>query len=535
MSPQLTWKPHRKQQDFCSLPDSIFEGLYGGAAGGGKSDALVMLPVIREFHKEPRFKGIIFRRTYPELESEIILRSKNWYPHFGGTYQEGNRRWIFPSKAIIQFGHMDHENDVRKYDTAEYQYAAFDELTSFAQFQYKYFVHSRMRVAGNSNLPVIVRSATNPGNIGHAWVRDYFVKPAPPGTLIKSKVTGQSRIFIQALATDNPHIDQNYVSRMLGLPEAERRAKLEGDWYTFEGQVFSDFRENHFPGEPDNALHVIEPFRIPEWWHHLLAIDWGYTAFTVGLWGAISPNGRLYLYKEYAKKNQRVSEWSSEIGELSQGIQFKSVVLCRSAWQNRGEDNLVIADKFRNYAGFTAEPAKDDRIQGKIILQELLRWTPKPASRAVKDKYDPEIANRILRTEGTRSYDLYLKSFVPEGPEDNLPKLQILKETCPGLVNAIPLCIYGKPDSRGKPSEDVKEFDGDDFYDCLRYLACEADELLGDLRMEGEKRLTLDQAITNLERTGNQTAYYREMEKLEAAGTNQFDARPVSRFHRGRV
>jgi len=527
----ITWKPHPKQELFSSLPDVIFEGLYGGAAGGGKSDELVMLPMIRGFYKEPQFKGILFRRTYPELESEIIQRSRDWYPHFGGTYNESLRRWKFASGSSIQFGHCEHENDIRKYDTAEYQYAAFDELTSFTEFQYKYFVYSRMRTKSNTNLPVIARSATNPGNIGHAWVRNHFINPAPWGTIIRDKQTGLQRIFIQACATDNPHVDKGYIARMMALPEAERRAKLDGDWYTFEGQVFSDFRENKIPGEPENALHVIPSFEIPTWWNHILAIDWGYNAFTVALWAALSPQNRLYIFREYAHRNKRVAEWSSEIGRLSSDLPIKRAALCRSAWQDRGEDNAVVSEKFQKYSGIAPEPAKNDRLLGKITLQEFLRWTPKPTAKSLGGEYDEKQAQKILRHLGTDAYIEYVNSFKDEETETNLPKLQILKDQAPGLVNAIPLCIYGKADNKGKPSEDVQEFDGDDFYDCVRYLVCEADDLMGELAFEGNKRSSIADVVANFERNKDQTTYYRQMELLERRN-RESDPEPVRRFHR---
>jgi|SRR5579864_215405 len=531
---QKVWKPHPKQELFSSLPDSIFEAMYGGAAGGGKSDELVMLPVVRGFHKEPYFKGIIFRRTYPELESEIILRSKDWYPHFGGTYNEERRRWNFSSGAIIQFGHCEHENDIRKYDTSEYQYGAFDELTSFTEFQYTYFVHSRMRSKVSSNIPVIVRSGTNPGNIGHKWVRSRFVSPAPWGTIIRDKITTLKRIFIQCLATDNPYIDKNYINRLMGLPEAERRAKLDGDWYTFEGQVFSDFRENHIPGEPENAIHVIEPFDIPQWWLRILAIDWGTRAFTVALWGALSPEDRLYIYQEYAQKGRRVVEWASEIGALSQGESYRKVSLCRSAWQDRGEDELVIAEKFKKYSGIEASQAQNDRIQGKITLEEFIRWAPKPKSIIPKSEYDPEEAARIMRQQGFEVYKAYLKSFEPEEPEANLPKLQILRGRAPVLVETIPLCIYGPNNSRtNKLSEDVQEFDGDDPYDCVRYLVMDADDLLGELRSGNDRRSKIAEAVRAVETNGDQTTYYRQMERLESEQRKTSFA--VKRFHRGRI
>lgn len=531
---QKVWKPHAKQELFSSLPDTVHEALYGGAAGGGKSELLVMLPMIRGFYREPDFSGIIFRRTYPELEKEIIKRSHIWYPHFGGSYNEEKRRWKFPSGAVIHFGHCEHENDIRKYDSDEYQFAAFDELTSFTEFQYRYFIGSRMRRKATSNLPILVRNGTNPGNVGHKWVRKRFVEPAPWGTIVRDSITTLKRIFVQCLATDNPFIDRAYLNSLMGLPEAERRAKLDGDWYTFEGQVFSDFRENRIPGEPENALHICEPFDIPEWWLRILAIDWGTRAYTVALWGALSPEDRLYVYREYAQKGRRVVEWASEIGALAQNESYRKVSLCRSAWQDRGEDELVIAEKFKKYSGIEASPAQNDRIQGKITLEEFIRWAPKPKSITPKSDYDPDEASRIMRQQGFDKYKAYLSSFEPEEPERNIPKLQIMRGRAPALVETIQLCIYGPNNSRtNKLSEDVQEFDGDDPYDCVRYLVMDADDLLGELRSGNDRRAKISDAVKAVQETKDQTTYYRQMERLESE--QRITVHPVKRFHRGRV
>ena len=137
------WKPTQKQEVFLSLDDKIFEALFAGAAGPGKSEVLMMLPLVRGFTNEPRFKGIFFRRTYPELEKEIIPRCREYYSAIGGRYNDQTKRWSFPSGAIIFFAHLEHEQDVRKYDTSEFNYVAFDELTSFTEFQYLYIVGSR--------------------------------------------------------------------------------------------------------------------------------------------------------------------------------------------------------------------------------------------------------------------------------------------------------------------------------------------------------------------------------------------------------
>lgn len=533
----VVWKPHKKQTEFLSLPDTIFEALYGGSAGGGKSDALIMLPIIRGFYKEPRFKGIIFRRTYPELESEIIVRTQNGinclngesikYSDFGAKYNSEKRRWTFPSGAIVQFGHVEYESDVRKYDTAEYNYMAFDELTSFSEFQYIYL--SRTRCRSSSKLPAIVRGATNPGNVGHAWVRRHFIEPAPYGSLIVDKKTGLKRIFIQAKPTDNPHLDPNYVQKLSGLPEAERRAKLDGDWWTFEGQVFEDFRADHFPDEPDNALHVIPPQDLPSYWPRILAIDWGFSANTVALWGAVAPNNRLYIYREYVTKKAKISEWASEIGKSSHGEEFKDLVLCQSAWQNRGED-LLIAEQFEKYSGLRARPADNRRIHGKMLLQEYLRWSPKPARKVIEGSFDPDFANKVLRSGGIERYKEYLGNFEPEVPEVNLPKLQIFN-TCPELIKTIPLCVYADKDRMtGKPAEDVKEFVGDDSYDCVRYLIEAADRFVEAAGPDGREKV--EKILHEFAEDKNWTRFHRRMEHVERTLPV---VRPVRRFHRGRV
>jgi hypothetical protein len=534
ISQDRTWKPHKRQEQFASLPDSIFEALYGGAAGGGKSELLLMLPVIRGFYKEPRFKGIIFRRTFPELESEIIVRSRDWYSLAGGKYNEEKKRWIFPSGALIQFGHVEYESDVRKYDTAEYNYMAFDELTSFTQGQYIYLTRTRCR-SSSSRLPAIVRSATNPGNTGHAWVRDHFITPAPKNTIILDKKTQLKRVFVQSFAEDNPYLMQNdpqYVNRLESLPEAERQAKRYGSWDSFEGQVFSDYREIPGENEPDNACHVCEPFQIPNWWLRFLAIDWGYAALTVALWGALSPDDRLYIYREYAIKEAKTSTWATEIGNYCVGESYKDIVLCRSAWQQRGEQ-ATQQEEFTRYSGLIARQADNDRISGKLMLQEYLRWKEAPKRKAadINANFSIERANFILRTAGTEAYDRYLGSFRDVAEDTPLPRLQIFPD-CKELRRCIPLCIYDKKsNSTEKPAEDVREFAGDDPYDTVRYLVMAVNRYLGGLKEQANSRKTENQIINDLSQNRDWTAYYRKMEFLERQNL-PFHDKPMRRIHR---
>ena len=533
--PDKIWRPHRRQEAFSSLPDSIFEALYGGAAGGGKSEELLMLPIIRGFYKEPRFKGILFRRTYPELESEIILRSREWYPLTGAKYNEERKRWTFPSGAIMRFGHAEYDEDVRKYDTDEYNYMAFDELTSFSEFQYTYLSKTRCR-SSSSRLPAIVRSATNPGNIGHAWVRDYFITPAPYGKIIHDQKTNLKRIFIQSFAEDNPFLMENdpgYVNRLDSLPEAEKQAKRFGHWDSFEGQVFDEYREipNELKNEPPNACHIVKPFQIPDYWLKFLAIDWGYSAMTVALWGALSPKDQLFIYREYAITQAKTSTWATDIGRLSEGESYADVVLCRSAWQNRGEE-LNQAEQFTKYSKLTPRLADNDRIAGKLLIQEYLRWKDKPKSRIPNEGFDSEFASRVLRNQGIDAYKSYLASFDEDKSEETLPKLQIFPD-CVQLRKCIPLCIYDKKsNTTNKPAEDVREFNGDDPYDTLRYLICSVDKYLGSLKAEGDHRDRVSSIIEKFSRNHDYNYLYRAMEIVERDEPHDI---PVRRFHKARA
>src|SRR5689334_1837942 len=181
-----SWRPTTKQTDFLALPYSVLEAFYAGAVGAGKSDVLLTYPIIHRLHENPEFKGVFFRRTFPELKNEIIPRSRRFFAPLGATYNKNDKVWEFPSGALFFFAHCENEDDVHNYDSMQPNYVAFDELTSFTEWQYLYITLQRVRTRKGSRLPAIVRSASNPGNIGHNWVRKRFIDPCPlGGELIK--------------------------------------------------------------------------------------------------------------------------------------------------------------------------------------------------------------------------------------------------------------------------------------------------------------------------------------------------------------
>lgn len=532
-----TWKPHDRQEIFLSIPDSVFEAFYGGAAFGGKSEVLMNLPLCRDFYNHPRFKGIIFRRTYPELEKSLIPRSYEYYKPTGGDYNSQLHRWKWPSGAYLDFGYAEHEQDVRTYDTTEYNYMGFDELTSFTEFQYLYLT-SRCR-SSSTELPALVRSASNPGNVGHGWVRKRFVEPCKTGfKILLDQLTKTKRIFIPAKATDNPYgmaNDPQYIERLKLLPIAERRAKLDGDWWTFEGQVFDDWRSERLPDEPENALHVIDPFPIPFWWPVILAVDWGYAAMTYAGWLAISPEKRAYLFQEFYCTKTKISSWATDVGRLTKPYlhQLQTCELDPSAWAKRG-DEKTISEQFEEHSGLTPNRADNDRIGGKILMQEYIRWRPKPLRNLDESQFSRVQAEFILRNYGLPAYKDYLASFKEPPPETNLPKLQVFRN-CTKFIETIPLCVHPPADADGKPIEDVAEFVGDDPYDAGRYGIKACERYILDAEREMKRQTYFDSAVKHLEETQDQTSFYRRMEYLERNQPIFGDAPVRGRVRRGYV
>ncbi len=264
-----------------------YEGFYGGAAGGGKTDFL-LIEALRQVHI-PHYTAIVFRKTYPQL-SEIIDRSRYLYKAAfpKAKYNESKHVWIFPSGAKIYFGNMTRVADRTNYQGKHYDFIGFDELTHFTWEEYNY-MYSRNRPSGPGTR-VYRRATGNPGGIGHGWVKQYFVKAGPPMQPIKTEVEiigpdrkpiilSRKKIFVPSSVFDNQKLlenDPNYLANLAMMDEQDRDALLYGNWDSFTGQVFMEWRDDPEGYQSQRFTHVIEDFDIPQSWRIYRGFDFGY-------------------------------------------------------------------------------------------------------------------------------------------------------------------------------------------------------------------------------------------------------------------
>ena len=390
---KIIWEPQPKQAEFMARKE--FEALYGGAAGGGKSDALV-IEALRQIHI-PCYKGLILRKTYPQL-TELIEKSENYYQKAfpKAKYVETSHTWKFPSGAKIRFGSMQHTKDRLKYQGQAYDFIGFDELTHFTREEYMY-MFSRCRPNGPGTV-CYIRATANPGGVGHGWVKERFITAGAPYETIFEDVSytdGQgkehhakrSRVFIPSTVFDNPALLQNnpeYVQNLAALPEAERNALLYGNWDTFSGQVFIEWVNDPAHYEDRIHTHVIKPFRVPKEWSVWCSLDWGYAKpFSVG-WYAVDQDRRMYRIREYygctGTPDEGVKLEPTEVALKIREIEstdpnLKGREIHRvgdpAIWGSQGTESVgALFERQRVYF----EKGENDRMQGKMQVHHRLKF-----------------------------------------------------------------------------------------------------------------------------------------------------------------
>ena len=411
------------QTDFLASGEK--DVLYGGAAGGGKSYAMLVDP-LRYAHKKAH-RALILRRSMPELR-EMIDKSRELYPLAfpGAKFREVEKLWNFPSGAKVEFGFLERDADVYRYQGQAYSWIGFDEITHLpTEFSWNYLA-SRLR-STDPTIQTYLRCTANPGGVGSHWVKNRYIVPSKHNTSFEGK-DGLTRKFIPAKLADNPYLakDGMYEQMLKSLPPTQRRQLLEGNWDVAEGAAFTEFEPQY---------HIIPPFEIPIAWARLKGIDYGYASESCCLWGTLDMNdGTLIIYRELYRKGLTGLELGTIITEMELDDPFSvSGVLDTAAWSKTGTTGPTVGESLVN-AGHKLRRADKNRIQGKIQIHEYLK----------------------VREHGR-------------------PKLQIFN-TCPNLIRE----LQSIPLSKINP-EDVDTHASDHAYDALRYMIMSRPRIAGTL------------------------------------------------------
>jgi len=279
----LGYTPFPKQQEFHASPAKY--RLFGGAAGPGKSKALLMEAILQA-DEHPGANTLLLRRTFPELEQSLLLYFRRDVPReLYKSFNESKHVVTWRNNSTTRFGYCQSESDVYQYQGAEFLFIGIDELTLFTLRQWQ-FLTSRNRCPIPNSFPCMA-GATNPGNIGHAWVKSLWIDKQPaPGMENPSEYDPADYDFIPARVGDNPVYagDENYLKTLRALPSHLRRAFLDGDWEVFAGQYFDNF---------DCSRHVIraESLDFKQWWPRWISIDWGFEHPAAVYWHTAVPGG----------------------------------------------------------------------------------------------------------------------------------------------------------------------------------------------------------------------------------------------------
>lgn len=355
---------------------AIIEGykyiLYGGARGGGKSRflrwaAVAWLYMIYKTLGLTHVRVGLFCETYTDLRDRQATKMRLEFPEWMGelkdTKEDGLCYFLCEAlgSGIIALRNLD---DPAKYQSAEFAAIFVDELTKIMKSTFD-ILRGSLRWPGIKN--TLFLAATNPGSVGHAWVKQLWIDKDFPPEMQKIKHKFK---FIQSLPKDNPYLDDGYWEDLNSQPEDIRKAWVDGDWNIFSGQAFPNWRDHK---------HIITPFEIPEDWIRWRGLDWGYADPFCCLWFAKSPhNGRTIIYREAYYREKTDEDQAKIIKDMTLPNERIVYTLADpSMWQRKNLGNIVTttANEFARLGVYLSK-ADNNRLQGKRKFDRLLADMP---------------------------------------------------------------------------------------------------------------------------------------------------------------
>lgn len=395
MNIQIEWAQQARQMDFlrASGMSHPWEGGsvrppaakvigYGGAAGGGKSDGLLMLGIVAGL-SIPGIKVGYFRRKYPDLEGPggAIMRSKELMSGWA-SYNGSLRRWTFPTNSILQFCHCQYEADIYSYKSQQFDIILIDEATQFSRRMYRYLLtRNRATVPYPEGFTPFMALATNPGDVGHIWFRREFVKIGESDKVHEVEVEPgrfETHLFIPSKLSDNQVLERRdpaYRKNLENQDADTKRMLLDGDWDIFKGQFFSSWRDE---------IHVVKNvFEIPDHWNRFICMDYGLDMLAV-YDDAVDGFGRIYAYREIYEPDLPIPQAAERIKEFmdaartstGERVKFKYIVGSPDLQNRRQDTGISGIELFAKHGVHGIIPADDRRVPGWRAFAEYIEPMP---------------------------------------------------------------------------------------------------------------------------------------------------------------
>lgn len=398
---------------------------YGGARGGGKSWAGRRKAVLLCMNYD-NLKGLILRRTMPELRNNHIIPLRAELYGYA-NYNAEEKAFIFPNGSRLALGYCDNEGDLNQYQGQEVDFIIFEEATHFPE-EWITFIRTSLRTTRTDFKPRVYYT-TNPGGVGHNYIKRIFIDRN-----FRKNENPDDYVFIQASVYDNKVLmDANpeYIDMLKALPDAKRKAHLEGRWDVFEGQYFTEF---------NREIHVAEPFEIPKHWRRYFTMDYGLDMLA-GYWIAVDEEGRAYVYREIYQSGLIISDAAKAINDLTEE-EIYAYFAPPDLWNRRQDTGKSAADIFAEN-GVPLIKAKNDRVQGWLDLHEWLK--PRMNMFGKKVPYLQIFSNcaNLIRTIPSLIFDNKNPNDVAKEPHE-----------LTHAPDAIRYFVAGRPISADKPIND---------------------------------------------------------------------------------